>query len=185
MKPALLVVLFSIALGLSYWLSQDSEKGKQANNYADNTDYDITTLHLTQYHIDGTIKQTITAKQVEHFTRDGSTQLIQPDMTIFSRDSKNPWNIKSDTALINNDQTELQLNGSVTLHQASYKDALETNIATENLTVYPKQEYAESKALLKATIGSHRLTAKGIKLWYGEQRKIKLLSDVKAHYEVN
>lgn len=162
-----LAFLLVAATGINWYLdSADSESGKTAIQQND-PDLYMTNARLTQFDLGGNLQHSIRASRFTHYPASDVTVLTKPDITLYKDDAP-PWKIRSNAGRIlpdnYNQETTLELWDSVLVERTN-KEGGFVNIRSEDLTVLPELDYAETDQAVIIDDNSSRTTASGMKAY--------------------
>lgn len=147
-------------------------------------DYYLEQFTATVMGADGTPMRRLRAERMEHYPHDDSTALQQPLVTIFEP-QRPPWTVKSEQGWLSGDGELLLLQGTVEIHREKAADTRPVDIYTRDLRVQPEQNYAETDQPIEIRSDNSRVTSVGMQAWFAKPSRIKLLANVRGHYEVN
>ncbi len=172
-------------LGGSKWLAEIAEdKANLPEAAAHTADYFLDNFTNTVMGEDGKPYRRLSAERMLHFPDDDSTELTKPKITLFEKDSP-PWRISSEQGWLSGDGDLLLLKGTVTIDREQANGIRPMHILTRNLRVQPKENYAETdEAITISSLGS-RLQSKGMQAWFNKPVRMKFLTNVRGHYEVD
>ena len=176
-------IFLSIIALLSAWLANNTEIlqiSKKASP-AHSPDYFSSGYMKWQMNKQGTLKSTLIADKITHYSDDGTSHTIKPIMTFFN-DKTPPWVITSETGILSADGKNLQLNGKVKIDRAESKDHREITINTSNMKVQPEINYAETQEWAELINYPHKTTGTGMNMTYIEPIHIEFLAHVKGNY---
>ena len=172
---ALIFILF-IAL-ISFWLNQEVKKElledtKNLNNAADFYLSNFSSKHMNE---DGSIKY-INYKHSE------KTLLLQPKFVKYEN-NKPISNISGESGEIKNQGDEIIIKENVILNRLPNKSRKLMSLYTSQLNIVPTEDIVFSKKPVKI-IQEPNIEIDGVGMKYDKKENtIKLLSNVKVHYE--
>ena len=162
-----LAFLLVLAAAVNWYLDTIVEAPGQKNIQANDPDLYMSNASLTQFDETGSIRHRIQASKFTHYPASDITTLIMPNITLYKH-SGPPWNIKSNAGRILPEEEEkgrtLELWDSVLIERARSEMEFIT-IRTENLTVLPEQDYAETDQTVIIDDNTGRTTASGMKAY--------------------
>ena len=180
--PGFLLLL--LAAG-SWWLAQNPYLGIAINSSGERTpDYYVNHFTVTTLNAAGQPFRRLVAEQMRHYDQDESAELNQPILTLFEG-SDPPWRVESETGWVNDEGDLALLHGRVTIDREAAEGIRPVHIVTKELTVKPKEKYAETDQPVEAHSQQDWMTSVGAQIWFEEPMKMNLLSRVRAHYAVN
>lgn len=132
---------------------------------------------------DGRPEHRLRAQRMMHYPDDGSTEFIQPLLTVFQGDAP-PWQVQAERGLLARDRDSVWLQDAVRIENPEAEPRLRWRMDTRDLHVKVDEEYAETArpvTIVGATSVTH---AVGMRVFLKEGR-IQLLAKVKGTYEIN
>ena len=130
----------------------------------------------------GTLKSTLFADKITHYSDDCTSHTIKSIMTFYN-DKTPPWVITSETGILSADGKNLQLNGQVKIDRAKFKDHCQLTINTRNMKVKPETSYAETQEWAELINYPNKTTGIGMTMTYIEPIHIEFFSNVKGNYD--
>jgi len=180
----LLGTFLALALG-SWWLRQGvEEQAERRPNPPHTPDFWVERLSARTMDAAGRPRRIVKADSMRHFPDDDSTELTRPQID-FLGPRQPPWQIRAQTGWVAPDGKLVLLQGAVTLDRAAASGVLPVHLETRELRVQPKDEYAETEQPVRVVSGPHQVQSRGLQAWLKEPVRIKLLADVRGHYEVS
>ena len=95
------------------------------------------------------------------------------------------WRVRSERGWISSDGALILLQGEVHIERDAREGAHAMHMVTRDLRVQPKDEYAETDNPVQVRSGASWLESTGLQAWLREPVRIKLLADVRGHYEAD
>lgn len=179
---ALIFILF-IAL-ISFWLNQEVKKelledAKNLNNAADFYLRNFSSKHMNEA---GTIKYIITGIEMKNYKHSEKTLILQPKFVKYE-DSKPISNISGESGEIKNQGDEIIIKENVILNRLPNNSKKLMSLYTSQLNIVPTEDIVFSKKPVKI-IQEPNIEIDGVGMKYDRKKNtIKLLSNVKVHYE--
>lgn len=162
-----LAFLLVLATAVNWYLDTFVEESGQKIIQANDPDLYMSNASLTQFDEQGAIRHRIQASKFTHYPASDITTLMSPKITLY-KDSAPPWTIKSNAGRILPEQEEkgrtLELWDSVLIERARSEMEFVT-IRSENLTVLPEQDYAETDQTVIIDDNTGRTVASGMKAY--------------------
>jgi len=184
-RPLLLTALLMILAGGTWWLRQGVQDDTERQPHPPHTpDYWIDGLNARTMDKEGRPRRLLTAESLLHFPDDQSTELTRPELLLLE-DGRPPWRIRSELGWVSRDGELLLLQGEVQIERETDGNVRPMHLVTRDLRVQPKDEYAETEQPARVDSGPHWMESTGLQAWLREPVRIKLLADVRGHYEVN
>lgn len=144
------VAVLALLAGLTFWLDQanrDEGDGGRSKLRHD-PDYWVDEFTVRRYGLDGTVRHALTAKRMEHFPDDDTTEIAQP--RLIREHEGRPTTMTARTARLDGKGQHVRLIDDVRLvsagDMASGKGAVESVITTSVLDVMPDEGYAYTRA---------------------------------------
>jgi lipopolysaccharide export system protein LptC len=177
------LLLVVVAAG-SWWLKESLEEPHERRPRPPHTpDYWLQDLSARTTDETGQVRRHLEAESLRHYPDDDSTELTAPELVLFEP-SRPPWRIRSAEGWVSPDGELVLLRGDVRIDREAAEGVPPVHLETRDLRVQPKAEYAETDAPVTARSGPHRVEAVGLRAWLGPPVRIKLLADVRGHYQV-
>ena len=179
---ALIFILF-IAL-ISFWLNHEVKKelledAKNLNNAADFYLRNFSSKHMNEA---GNIKYIITGKEMKNYKHSEKTLLLKPKFVKYEN-SKPISNISGDSGEIKNQGDEIIIKENVILNRLPNNSKKLMSLYTSQLNIIPTEDIVFSKKSVKI-IQEPNIEIDGVGMKYDrKENTIKLLSNVKVHYE--
>ena len=179
---ALIFILF-IAL-ISFWLNHEVKKelleeAKNLNNAADFYLRNFSSKHMNEA---GSIKYIITGKEMKNYKHSEKTLLLQPKFVKY-KNSKPISNISGESGEIKNQGDEIIIKKNVILNRLPNNSKKLMSLYTSQLNIIPTEDIVFSKKSVKI-IQEPNIEIDGVGMKYDrKENTIKLLSNVKVHYE--
>jgi lipopolysaccharide export system protein LptC len=167
-----LVVLGMLA-GFSFWLEQ-STQGEDTGGRSKlrhDPDFWVDQFTLRRFGIDGSIQHLLTAKRMEHFPDDESTEIASPHLAYF-RGRKTVATAR--TAWLDKEGKHVRLNDDVRIVRPGIDGGPDTVITTSVLNIVPDDEYAQTDA--PVTLNQGRTVIHGVGLEVSNKTQIAVLS---------
>ena len=179
---ALIFILF-IAL-ISFWLNHEVKKelledAKNLNNAADFYLRNFSSKHMNEA---GNIKYIITGKEMKNYKHSEKTLLLKPKFVKYEN-SKPISNISGESGEIKNQGDEIIIKENVILNRLPNNSKKLMSLYTSQLNIIPTEDIVFSKKSVKI-IQEPNIEIDGVGMKYDrKENTIKLLSNVKVHYE--
>lgn len=184
-RSLLIGTLLALLAAVSWWLQEnDEETVARAARPAHTPDYWVEGLVARSMDIYGRPQRILQARMLTHYPDDGSTELTLPRLQLLEPD-RPPWRIDSKYGWLSPDGELVLLQGEVNIRREASPGRLPVHLLTRDLRVQPKDEYAETEHHVRILSGPHRVQSTGLQAWLRPPVRIKLLADVRGHYEVN
>ncbi len=178
-------LLLVVLAGGSWWLQQGIHEESERHERPPHTpDYWVEDLTARSMDLEGRPRRILHARMLQHYPDDGSTELTLPRMQLLES-GRPPWRIESKQGWVSPNGELVLLQGEVDIRREASPGRLPVHLRTRDLRVQPKDEYAETEHPVRVLSGPHRLQSTGLQAWLHTPVRIKLLADVRGHYEVN
>lgn len=178
------LVLGLLVLG-SWWAAErlmpkDESPAKSAPG---KVDYYSKNIRRTVMDETGQPKELLLAETLTHYENDNHTELSRPVMTLYAKKGP-PWVIHADSALLPGKGDEIFLQGNVLVRRDADKNGKTLRIETTNARVQPDKNYAETDEFVRVLSPPDTLTGTGAQVWFGDDLKFTILSNVRRKHEV-
>jgi lipopolysaccharide export system protein LptC len=167
-----LLVLGMLA-SLTLWLERTAnfdDLNKRAKARHD-PDFRIEQFSVRHFNSEGDIKQSLTAKQMQHYPDDDTSELTAPTLTYYN--GSQPTTVSSRRAWLNNDGKEVRLYDNVHLVRKGEEGGADTVLETSRLTVFPDDQLARGTAPVTIRQGQSVISGSGLE--YDGKRHIAVL----------
>ncbi len=177
-------VLFILAVA-SWFLVDVYEKkpSKTSVIAAHSPDYFSSGYQKHEMGVNGRVINELIADKLIHYSDDGTTHLENPVMSLYYEDQP-PWVISSETAVLQADKDNLNLDGQVHISKDNLNNLSPFEINTTYLKVKLSTSFAETDQWAEIIDGSKRTQGVGMNFTFVEPIFVEFLSRVKGRYEV-
>jgi len=182
-------ILFPIVLAgfmalITFWINKTVEQQapKVDGSQRHDPDYFMENFTTKQTGIDGKLRYILVAKKMTHYPDDDSTVLEQMQFTQYDEDA--PYTrIVGDRANISSDGEEIEVIDNVVVTREAFEGKGEMQIFTDRLTLLPDLEIVKTeRPVVIKQVPDTLIHATGMIFDKGK-KTLRLLSNVKAHYE--
>jgi len=185
-RRLLLIALLSLLVAaLAWWIydpaTQDFPREAAAPQ---NPDYTIDRFKATSMGMSGRPEQVLEAERLLHYPDDESTELAEPRLTVYDGELP-PWRIDAEKGRVSGDGDTVFLEGGVEVNREAAPETRPVQIRTTNLRVRRSDGFAETADPIEIRSGGSWVNAVGMKVWFGDPVRVKLLSEVRGQYEVD
>ena len=182
---SIFVLIFILFIaGLSYWLSHEVNKEltDDQKNTSSAADFYLKNFNSKQMTSDGFVKYTLQGEDMKNYKHSEKTFLSRPLFIKF--DQNNPIsNITGDSGEIINMGQEIIIKNNVVLTRLGTKAKKKMSLYTNQLNIIPSEDIVFSKKAVKI-IQEPNIEVDGVGMKYNKKENtLKLLSNVKVHYE--
>jgi lipopolysaccharide export system protein LptC len=161
-----LAVVFALLGGAGWWLSRSlvEEPAPRARDRAPN--YVVSDFRAIETDPTGRPTRRLVAAQLRQFVPEDLSELDVPALTLFEPDGAPPWEIRAKRGLLLSGGDEVRLSDTVTVERAGTALSRSIRLATSELTLWPKRDYAQGDQPVRIESDRDWLTANGVRLWY-------------------
>lgn len=141
------VLLVAILAAMSYWLAIVSNPPEEdiSGRFRHDPDVIVKGFQIRTFSEQGLEKDTLSGQEAEHYPDDESTRMVMPNLVRAANPGTPPTTIKADQALLNSDQSEVELIGNVVGFRPAYNGRSDVTFKTSQIMVYTDEERAETK----------------------------------------
>jgi lipopolysaccharide export system protein LptC len=159
-----MILVLTAALGSFYLLELLNRAGEQmqADKRANEPDYIIENFSFVHMSKEGKPSYIIAGDKLTHRPIDDSSVVDKPRLHSLAAD-KPPMEILSQTARVDQGNSRVTLNGTVTIDRAEAPNAKSLHMATEKLVVFPDEDRMETDLPVKMKIGEMTATANSMR----------------------
>jgi len=180
------LVLFLVVIGLtSWWFSGQIEKQAALPQVVEKTHvptFYSRNMQLVTMNKQGQPEKKLIAERMIKFLDDETTEFKNPQYIAY--DGKVPPTIiKASKGWLSKEGDEIKLSGTVYIDREAAENFRPFHLITEQLSIFPEKNYAETDQPIKISSQKDWLNATGMQVWFTNPNKIKLLSRVRGHYE--
>ena len=157
------VVLVLALAAMSYWLAvvstpaEEDITGTNRHNPEDE-DGNFTVRSFSER---GLKKDVLSGNKAIHYPDDESTMILKPNLIHSNAGSVPPTTIKSDVALLNSDQSEVELKGNVVGFRPAYGGREAITFRSAHLMVFADEERAETTHRVQINQGKSWIAGTG------------------------
>ncbi|MCG7874187.1 MAG: LPS export ABC transporter periplasmic protein LptC [Candidatus Thiodiazotropha lotti] len=178
-----LLLMFALVMSVAWWVNELRQPEiKRPELARDTPDTYAVNLLVKQYDDDGQLLQTLQTPRMTHYEKRGITELSKPVVQRF-RSNEPGWRMRGENGLADHRQETLFLPGQVVIEREGVADFAPYRIETEDLTIHAEKSYAETVEAVRINSGVDWLSAIGMRIWFDEPSRLKLLGQVRGHYE--
>jgi lipopolysaccharide export system protein LptC len=177
--------LLAAALGLSSWSILLSNKATPtiASHTTSRPDAFMEDVTATIINSEGKPVLKVVAPKMTHYVENDATDMIKPSITVFHKESLNPWFINSNSAKAIQGINEITFQDHVVIHHPD-KNNPTTIMRTNSLTVFPAEQVAQTKEPIIISQPASTIHATGMLANLGDGT-VKLLSQAQEEYVPN
>lgn len=166
---------------LLYWgfTSTPQEASSNISELTGKIDYYVDNANTREWDETGTLKRTMTSAKIEHDPQAELNYLTSPKSISFRSDDSQ-IQITSNKGIALDDNSRTDLAGNVIVHDNPSSES-GTKLLTEQLTIYPQDDFAETDKPVTISSTSGNLKGIGMDLHF-EKQVLNLHSNVKGIY---
>ncbi len=135
------------------------------------------------YNDEGRLHALLKTPKMTHYPDNDTTQFLSPDVIMYTS-QQIPWHITSEHGQSKQGADKVLLWGNVVIHQPNRPGSPETTIKTTQITVYPNEQYAQTKKAVSIKRPGSITNAIGLNANF-KTGIFKLLSNSRGHYAPN
>jgi lipopolysaccharide export system protein LptC len=175
--------MFALVLSLVWWVNElRKTESKKPEHASDTPDSYAINLLVKKYDSEGRLQQILQTPRMNHYEKRGITELSQPEVLRFRSDQP-PWRMQGENGIADHHQETLFLPGRVVIERKAKGDYSPYLIVTEDLMIHAADSYAETPKPVRIDSAKDRISAIGLQVWFDEPSRVKLLNQVRGHYE--
>ncbi len=154
---------------LLYWgfASSPNESREQNNGLSDSMDYFVDKAVIKEWDNNGHPQQKLVTTRLEHDPTTKQSQLDKPKSLIY-RDNNSRVQITSDSGIVLDDNNRTDLEGNVVVNDNSDPKSA-TVLKTDQLSVYPKKDYAETDQAVTIESQLSRMEGVGMDIQFNDR----------------
>lgn len=179
------VILLVILIGaFSNWLLTGLETQPRIipREIRHEPDYFLQNFTATTMDSQGVAQHRLEADYLEHYPDDDTIVLTQLKLDMF-RDALPPWTAQAKRGVVYEQGERIELSGEIKLQRPATGKGEALTLLTEELTVYPRREYAETDAAVTITGDRSQTQAVGMRLDL-KQGQLELLANTRGTYVI-
>lgn len=171
---------FFVASGLLAWwqLKPAAQAPASETERPRLPDYVVAAFTAVETDDSGQPTRRLIADELRQYVDENVTELDQPRMTLYQTDGE-PWRARADTGVVLKGGKEVLLEGAVELERDGNATTRATRMETELIRIWHERTFARTNKAVKVTSETDRLTATGMRLWYGDPMRVEF--DGRAH----
>jgi lipopolysaccharide export system protein LptC len=178
-----LIFVISTALFSSWLLRSIEQKDKiVTKDTIINRDYYLEEFSGVIMDKTGSPYYKLSSPHLDHYPVNQLTKISKPELFIYNS-KEHPWKLIADNAQVTDKGNRIVFNGNVKLNKSSANFNENIVIMAEELSVFIKEQLAESKSKVTIIQGTNNVKANGMKLNLIKQT-LELSSQVKGQYEI-
>jgi lipopolysaccharide export system protein LptC len=178
--------LLLLAGGLSVWsiLFSQPSSSTSVNRAANRPDAFMEEVVATVIGKEGKPILKVVSPKMVHYPENDSTDITTPQITVYRKESVNPWFINSTYAKATQGTDKILFWDNVVIHHPSDKDTPNTTMKTNSLTVFPGKLIAQTDDAIQINQPASTIHAIGM-LANLNDGTVKLLSQAREEYVPN
>jgi len=180
----LAIALTLLLVPLLWWGLSSTHLNDQpaVDNSAARIDFFVREAKVTRWDREGSAQQELSTPLMRHYADTEEMHLASP-VTLIPGEQGGSVRIQAQEGRMPDSQERIVLAGDVQLHDNPPSGSA-TEMLTEQLTLYPPRDYAQTDLPVRVTRGKDHTESRGMEVFFDEQR-IELLSEVKGTYHAN
>ena len=179
----LLVPLLLLVLVARNWV-EDTPTSAGAESTIDmqatQSDYYLEDFVTQKFSVDGALEYEVSGDTLLHYPEDNRSEIIKPDVTLHRPPVT--WKVVSEKGLLVKDPEIFTLQGDVRVERTAHNQAV-VQILTKDLSINTQSNLLSTTGKVTIDAETWELKADGLQSSI-DSGKLKLLSNVKGHYEV-
>ncbi len=182
-KVRILIAFFlvmTIILLFQFSFESDQPLTSGQTNNANRIDFFVRDAVVTRWSIEGSRESITTTDYAEHLENQKLIRMSHPYSVGYGSDGKVIHTLNADSGNYLDDNSRIDLAGSVELHHNPESD-MDTALYTEQLSYYPNKDLATTDLDVEFLNSSGQTTATGME-FYTRENRVELLSAVKGAY---
>ena len=181
----LLIIIFLFLAGTTSWLSNRgaNDVSTQSRRAQHLPDFYMENVVSTEMDEQGMPARQLLAQKIVHYPDDGSSDYLKPRMVVLEQE-KPPWKFRASAAHQSGDGKTLLLQGKVNIDRESGHGVEPMHVITRDLKINTETEFAETDQPILMLSLKDKTEGVGMQAWMKSPMKIKLLSKVRGHYDV-
>lgn len=178
-----LIVLSLLAL-ITAWINHVVQTPSTVldGRHRHDADFIVNNFVTTQTDSQGRLRYKLASVEMRHFPDDGSTHLTRPRYTQFVA-NKFYTEVQAQRGLVSSDGDKVQLLDGVKITRRGQAGQAELTITSPDLTILPKQDLVQTNSPVLIRQGPHTVIHATGMVFNKEQQTLRLLHQVRAHYE--
>ena len=159
------IVLLGSLAGLTSWLRYASQLPEIRNDgkHRHDPDYIVTNATIRKIDQTGKLQYTLKAADIRHYPDDDTTDLVTPNLVYLS--AKSPTvTLTANTGHVSQNNERVDLKDDVRIHRAATKKDEAMIGTTSELTIFPDEEKAFTKAPVLMTQGQSWVKGIGLQM---------------------
>lgn len=181
-----ITTFFLLAACIGTWLLLTAIENRSVPlNNNDRPDSYMLNVTATSLDENGNLKDELQAPKLVHFAKGDTTNVTKPHFILYNADATGqPWHVYADQGQARDGINVLDLWGNVRLEQPAGPDNAAITMVTSAITVFPKEQYAQTQQPVKVWQSGSVATSVGMRINL-KTGNIELLSQAKGKYQPN
>lgn len=172
------VILLAVAL-FSWWLLRSGAAVRNGGTTEHGApDYYVKGYDLAVWDAHGELRHRLTGPHIVHHRQHQRADLTSPELTLYREDAPR-WRLRAQTAQVNDNASEVWLQGEVVIDEPLDADGVVLN--TRDVRVLPEKRYAETRAQVAVRDPAGEMHGTGMRADLSVDR-LELLSAVRGEY---
>lgn len=159
------LTLLAALTALTLWLRYATEQAeiRHDGKHRHDPDYIVTDAVLRKIDRTGNLKYTLRATDIRHYPDDDTTDLVKPNL-VYVTPKKSTVTLTADAARVSQDSERIDFQGNVNIHRAATKKEAALIATTNELTAFPNDETAFTRAPVHMAQGSSWVKGVGLQM---------------------
>ena len=174
-----LLLILAIVSFFAWYQAKSNDKTMQPVVMVDAFATDVESIQFNEL---GQKRAEVQTVKLWHFTREDSSLLTTPRLTLYSANGKAPWIVSAKTGKTFHGAQKIDLIDNVVIHQGSSINNTDTLITTSLLHIFPKKQLATTDQLVTLVQAGVKITSIGMNA-YLDQKHVTLLSQTRGFYD--
>ncbi|MEJ2610434.1 MAG: LPS export ABC transporter periplasmic protein LptC [Candidatus Thiodiazotropha sp.] len=176
-------LVLAVVLSLAWWAKEltESEEIKPRVTW-DNPDSYAQSLVVKRFDKSGFLFQLLRTPRMDYFEKRDVTELLQPVIWQYNP-SRPPWKMQAEYAISNHRDESIYLPGRVIIDRQGKDDFAPYHIVTRDLMIETQKSFASTSEKVTIDSDQQQISALGMRAWLNEPSRLKLLHQVRGHYE--
>jgi len=176
------LLLALLLAAISWWgLQSTSEDLQTLHRDGHEAAFFIKGFSVTALDKEGLPRHKLSAAKLEQFMDDDTTELTSPLLTVYD-EGRPPWVIRASSGWMSPQGELVLLKGDVLITRQTSTEVRGMKIATRDMRLYPKKDYAEGDKKVRLSSNKDWLISTGFQFWFKKPIRLKLLKNVRGRY---
>lgn len=180
-RQTIFLLLLLLLAFLSWWVLTitDPNARRRITISQEGPDHFMENFVITTLSKAGTPTRKLQAQRLTHYPNQEHADVVEPQLTFYKNDNST-WVASARTGVVKDNNQEIILTDDVHIRRPG-DVANEININTQDLRIFPDDDYAQTAGSVVIQQNENTVTAMGMEAHFG-LGEIELLSDVRGWY---